>query len=221
MKSIHYCNIGMAKSGTSALFSYLCQHPQVDFKGIKENFNFSNYDWPLSQYQDYYQSCNVSMNFCASQWTMDSDQIAEISELITHASIVLRNPWKFISSLYTFTKSYKHQSSEQFVDTMLETNQLDYAGIVSHWTNYYKKPFLVLYYDDFTTDPSSICGQLTDFLGLESYQFQTDRLVNVTKEPKHNIMYRTDQVDRINNLITSAETYFGKDLTHWKSDSNL
>jgi hypothetical protein len=206
----------MAKAGTSALFSSLCQHPQIDFRGIKENFNFSHYDWSLSQYQNYYQSYSVSMNFCVAQWSMDSDQITKLNDVITHSSICLRNPWAFISSLYTFTQSYRHQSSEQFVDMMLETNQLDYAGIVSRWTKYCKKSFLILYYDDLVINQSAVCNQIINFLGLEEHQFKPEPPVNVTKETKHQIVYRKDQRDSINKLMTSAETYLNTDLTHWK-----
>lgn len=216
MKQIHYCNIGMAKSGTSAMFEHLIQHPQVDYRGCKENFNFSHFDWSLEQYKDYYKESNVSMNFCVAQWQMDSDQISTLNDVITHSSICLRNPWDYISSLYTFTKSHLVQSSEKFVDMLLETNQLDYAKIISHWTEYCKKPFLVIYYDDLLKNHSMVYDQITKFLGLENFIIDTHQLVNVTKATKQLITYTKDQASMINCLIDSSSKYLNVDLTHWK-----
>ena len=149
MKKIHYINIGNPKSGTSAVFNVLCQHPEVDYCKAKENYGYSQYYWTLEQYIDYYKNFNVSLNFCPTQCAMESKQIRELESVFTHASMIFRNPVDFIESHLNFLSQLnllqidKHNDYESFVNMLLETNWLEYTKIVKRWTGLSRRPFLI------------------------------------------------------------------------------
>lgn len=215
MKSIHYCNIGMAKSGTTALYSWLLRHPRCDYSGLKENYNFSHFDWSVDQYNQFYRDWDFSMNFNPSSWTMDSDQIRRLAPSITHCSIILRNPWDFISSLFAFVDAGRVHTMDSFVDMMLETNQLDYAKIIAHWSRYYQRSILVLYYDDLLSRPQWFLDQVLDLLEIDQLVCPNTR-VNVTRKPRADLEISRDRAQHINSLIDSCSDFLDRDLTCWK-----
>jgi hypothetical protein len=216
MKKIHYINIGNPKSGTSAIFNVLCQHPDVDYCKAKENYGYSQYHWTLEQYVNYYKDFNVSLNFCPSQWAMESKQIKELDSIFTHASIVFRNPVDFIESQLNFLPVDKHNNLEWFVNMLLETNLLEYTKIVKRWTSLSHRPFLTLLYDDLTSDPAMFYNKITNFIGLDTYNFNTVDRVNVTKNKKISIALTEKQIITINLLVEEFEDYSQHLLPHWK-----
>ena len=119
MKRIHYLNIGMAKAGTTAIYNGLISHPEVDFQKEKENFQYSNFGYTLEEYCKYYQDSEVSLNMNTNQWAMESKQISEIDKVATHYSIIFRNPYEFITSLFSFlptTETSQTHTYESFID---------------------------------------------------------------------------------------------------------
>lgn len=216
MKKIHYLNLGMAKAGTSAMFDILCQHPAVDYHGYKENYGYSHHNWTLEKYIDYYKNFDVSLNFCPIQWSMEGKKIKELDSGFTHASMVFRKPMAFVHSLYAYTFQQETHTAESFIDMMLETNQLDYTEIVKRWTSLSNRPFLMLFYDDLTSDPKMFYNQIVNFIGIDEYEFDTSKQVNVTKNEKILLVPTKTQVKKINSLVEEFENFSQRELTHWK-----
>ena len=214
MKKIHYLNLGMAKSGTTAIFDTLMTHPEIDFTGFKENFLFSHHGYELEQYSEYYKNFNISLNFCTALWTMEFQQIKELDKITTHYSIIFRNPYHFVQSLYNFIP-HNNISIHSFIAMMLETNQLNYAKILDRWDMIIKtKPFKILYYEDLTTDPN-LYQSLTEFLGLTDVKL-VPKLSNVSKNKTLVDNFSTQHVTVINELIEQFEQKMNKNLSHWK-----
>ena len=222
MKKIHYINIGNPKSGTSAVFNVLCQHPEVDYCKAKENYGYSQYYWTLEQYIDYYKNFNVSLNFCPTQWAMESKQIRELESVFTHASMIFRNPVDFIESHLNFLSQLnllqidKHNDYESFVNMLLETNWLEYTKIVKRWTGLSRRPFLILLYDELTADPAMFYTKITNFIGIDVYDFDTSNRINVTKNKNASIVLTEKQITTINLLVEEFEEYSQYSLSHWK-----
>ena len=215
MKKIHYINIGNPKSGTSTVFNVLCQHPEIDYCKAKENYGYSQYYWTLEQYIDYYKNFSVSLNFCPNQWAMESKQIRELDSIFTHASMIFRNPVDFIESQLNFLRIDKHDS-ESFVNFLLEINMLEYTKIVKRWTSLSRRPFLILLYDELTSDPAMFYNKITNFIGIDVYNFDTSIRINVTKNKKTSIVLTEKQIIKINLLVEEFEEYSQYSLPHWK-----
>jgi hypothetical protein len=214
MKKIHYLNLGMGKSGTTAIFDTLMTHPDIDFTGHKENYLFSHHGHTLKQYTDYYKNFNVSLNFCPSLWTMETEQIKELDTITTHYSMIFRNPYHFIESLYSFVQ-HDNSNIDDFIDMMLETNQLDYAKILHHWDLIIQtKPFKILYYEDLTKEPN-IYQSLIEFLGLNNIKL-IPKISNVSKNKMPIEKFSIRHIKVINKLIEKFEQKMSKDLSHWK-----
>jgi len=216
MKKIHYLNIGMAKAGTTAMFDTLSAHPEVDFDGEKENYLYSHHGYTAEQYAEYYKKFNVSLNFCPGLWTMESRQIIKLSLFVTHYSIIFRNPFDFVKSLYNFLPHDNHNIN-LFVDMMLETNQLDYSKILEHWDLITQtKLFKILYYDDLIND-KNFYNSILDFLGLDRIEL-VPQISNVTKTKRNSGEMSIEHIKTINHLVEKFEQRVNKDLSHWKKN---
>lgn len=219
MKIIHYINIGSAKAGTTVIFNTLCQHPEVDYtvdRRDKENYGFSHHYWTVEKYVDYYKNYNISLNFNVSQWAMESKQIKELDSVFTHASMVFRKPIDFIESQYNFLPGAKKHNSEQFIDMLLETNSLEYVKIAKRWKSLSNRPFLILLYDDLTSDPGMFYNKITNFIGIGEYNFDTSTRANVTKGPKVSVVPTAKQIGILNSIVEQFEDFSQRSLPHWK-----
>jgi len=147
---------------------------------------------------------------------MESKQIKEFDSVFTHASIILRNPFDYIESQYNFIPDAKKHTSEEFVNMLLETNSLDYAKIVNRWTSLSQRPFLLLFYDDLTSEPEMFYNKIIDFIGINRYKFDMSKRINVTRGPKISAIPTKKQTIKINYLIDQFENLSQRSLTHWK-----
>lgn len=214
MKKIHYVNLGMPKNGTTSIFFALMSHPLVDFKGIKENYSLLIDGVSIQEYRDYYKDYNISLNFCPMMWAADSLIVNEISSVATHFSIIFRNPYDYVESLYNY--SIHNESYESFVDILLETNQLDYAGILSRWElTIHSKPFIILYYDDLVDNETLVINQIVEFIGLPKNS-STVVPLNVNRRKNSKFIPTENQILRINSLIEKFEINTNKNFSHWK-----
>lgn len=206
----------MAKAGTSSIFETLVEHPDVDYRGIKENFNFSHRGQSINDYVEYYKKYNVSMNFCPSLWTMETRQIKEISKVVTHYSIIFRNPFEFATSWYNFLPVI-NKDFNSFIEMMIEFNYLDYAKILTHWDSIANtKPFKIMFFDDLKMG-SEFYNSLTEFLNLQPFDYDV-KITNITSRKRPNTVLSDKTIKTVNSLIDKFEQQINKDLTHWKSD---
>jgi hypothetical protein len=207
----------MAKSGTTSIFHTLLTHPDIDYKGIKENYSYSHIGCSLEEYASYYKDFNVSLNFCPALWTMEKRQLLELSTLVTHYTIIFKNPYHFITSLYN-SLSHVH-NLDGFINMLLETNQINYAKILNHWEtigNY--KPFKILYFEDLIHD-SLFYDSIINFLGISNKQL-IPIVSNVTKKKNNMTQFTKKHRHIINNLIEQLEQRVEKNLSHWKQYTN-
>lgn len=219
MKKIHYINIGMAKTGSTAVFESLIEHPHIDYNKHKE-FNYLPITgYPLSDYIDYYSNFDVSINFCVATWAIDSKQIHDLKNIGTHFSIIFRNPYDFILSLYNYLPPYKTtdiQTIDTFIeDTLFEQNALDYSKILKRWEPISSsKPFKILYYEDLLADPSKFLNSIGNFLNLPEFEYPNS-FSNVTNYHTEQYDFLPHHVNKINGMIEEFEDYT-KQLTTWK-----
>jgi hypothetical protein len=146
---------------------------------------------------------------------MESKQIRELDSIFTHASMIFRNPVDFIKSQLNFLRIDKHDS-ESFVNFLLEINMLEYTKIIKRWTSLSRRPFLILLYDELTSDPAMFYNKITNFIGIDVYNFDTSIRINVTKNKKTSIVFTEKQIIKINLLVEEFEEYSQYSLPHWK-----
>jgi hypothetical protein len=202
----HYVNFGTAKTATTWLFENIIQSTAIDYNKEKEpSLDLLN---NTNDYVKYYARYNFALNFNTNTWKLDSNQIEELNKISTHNSIIFRNPYQYINSLYNFWNS-TDLSSEIFL-TSFTDRYLNYSGILKRLP----KNIFILYYDDIVSDPQKILDSLSYFLEIPQIPVLNEK-INVTTY-KSNLRFTDKDIKHINKLIENFEDTCGKDCSHWK-----
>jgi len=190
--------IGQGKCGTTSLYHYLTQHPQILPALIKElNFwdNKSNFarglDWYLANFIPIYKGQKFITGEASPTYLYFSEpqqifQVFPEMKLI----ILLRNPIdRTISAYHMFVRQGReNRPLKKAIFSELKTitqqrqvkfNHLSYLRRamyiyeISRWMKIFpKEQFLILKSEDFFATPGSITKQVFQFLGVEPYQLQ-------------------------------------------------
>ncbi|MGD1714634.1 sulfotransferase family protein [Dapis sp. BLCC M172] len=179
--------IGAAKSGTTSLFDYLSQHPEICACQPKKEPNFFASDKNWSKGFDWYQSLwkwNASLHQIAldgSTYYTNYPDLPNAAERILQIKAkfkfiyILRNPVERIESHYNFVRSYINKPNVSF------SEELDHYITVSKYAmqlDEYDKRFpaediLILYFEDLKSKPTELVKKICEFLNVDaSYQFQ-------------------------------------------------
>ena len=216
MKKIHYINVGMPKSGTTALFMNLLDHPDIDYQGIKENSMFITDKKTIAEYIEYYENYDVSMNFNPAIWAIEKYKIEELLSVTSHISIIFRNPFEYIRSLYYFIPS--SSNSEDFFEMLFEQKDINYSAILSRWIKLVKnKPFKVLFHHDLSSRDNSL-HEITKFLGLKDCNLLNNQY-NVSMQKNKEFLFTNSQILILNKMIDRFEKMINRSLG-WKKDNS-
>lgn len=166
--------IGAAKSGTSALYAYINQHPQVFMPEQKELRYFSSIDNPENQGPKVYKNPSIqSLEDYREQFSRQTDELAigeaspqylyypqtpkRIFDVLPDIKIIsiLRNPVKRAYSSYLHAVRDWHETADNFQDAVQLENERITAGwpMLFHYVNagfYYQQ--LIRYFDTFDKD---------------------------------------------------------------------
>ena len=199
---------GTAKAGTTSLYYYLCQHPQVFARTLKELNYFAYGDpvvtegWPhlpfraktWEAYLEFFASAPADhLTGEASPIYFDSPQaVSQIAQRLPQTKVIisLRDPRARAYSGYLMhvREGHKPLTDDQF----LESNARFIVGgfyfekLCRYFEQIDRDRLKIVLFDDIRSDIVSVMRDLYEFLGLEDkdYKARIDRKHNVASYPR-------------------------------------
>lgn len=219
MRKRHVINIGLPRSGTTWLWHQLLERPGfANDSMIKENpqlFFNPRFDDYWAQYRDH----DYSANFHPALWMLDRCMIQELTQHATHVSMILRDPYDFVSRYFDWVEHT--QSAHDFVDWAIESGILRYRDIIQRWQGVNDRPFLVCYFQDLVETPAWFLEQYYRFLG-ETVELDPNinynKMTNASPRPQKSVVEFSQRQRQIINLeIDRFIDLTGRsDLDRWK-----
>lgn len=190
--------IGAMKSGTTTLFHYLAQHPEISRSTPKEP-NFFACDTNFSKGMDWYRDL----------WKFDSNVHKIALEASTHytktphfpnaarkiASVaanfkfiyILRNPIERIESQYTHGLSAKWKKIDKPLSQGVHPNAINNSRYAQQIAEYYKRfssdSILLIDFEDIKKNPIELLPIVCNFLEVDpNFKFQFKKPSNQSKE---------------------------------------
>lgn len=188
--------IGAGRSGTTTLYKYLENHPDVCFSYIKEVHYFSVddlYKRGENYYHSFWKHCNDRKIKIAADTYLLIDKkapqrIAKYNSE-TKIIIILRNPveraWSsylyavnsgYIKENISFIQSIKNEDNYKDADIAVQNNlcnirQSMYFKHISYWfESFPRKNFLILKTADLKEQPEILLKKLSDFLDITEFK---------------------------------------------------
>ena len=212
-----YFVVGTAKAGTTSLFKYFLDHPQVFVPPNKETYFFGEHCYEdskietIKEYQKIFRSA-VSGEKCVEVSTsyLYSQQAAcEIKEYNPDAKImiILRNPVDRAFSNYKYKLKTGKEDCNNFEEALSREENRISAGLPYgfHYTGmglYYnqvkryfdifdKENVLVLLFDELKSDPALFYEKINCFMGIKPLtSFNTSKKVNKSGAARSKLIMR-------------------------------
>ncbi len=204
-KAPDFIIIGAGKSGTTSLYKYLGDHPQILLPNKKElrffDKNFTlGYEWYLAQFPSLTDQSQWLTGEASPSYLFMPHAAQRLKDFAPNSKLILmlRNPVeRSISDYYQNLKiGGSNQALEQVITTELQRIkhqtevELSYGGgILSQSLYYYKlkrwlnifpkSQLLILKSEDFFAHPGKSLEQVFDFLGLANMQYDNYQQYNV------------------------------------------
>ncbi len=201
--------IGSAKSGTSSLFSYLAEHPEIAACSRKEAQFFSNSEF-FAQGFEYYQSLwnwndkqhKIALEATPNYTRVTNQHLANAAQNIADIKAqtgakfkfiyLMRDPIDRIESHYTHleawgqepnAKPYAEGLSEEIIDVSKYAMQLE-----EYYQRFATEDILLLNFDELKDTPAQLMKQVCEFLEVDStYQFNGLSTIYNDKTARKNI----------------------------------
>ncbi len=196
--------VGAPKCGTTALYCYLCEHPQVFMPYIKEP-NFFCYDFPsireMQAMEDYLALFSEASNEHtvlgeASVWYMySSEAIKQLKEHAPDAKIIalVRNPVELVQSMHTqhlysgwdtetdFVTAWRNQFTTD--NPLVRYGEIAKLGLQTErlLEHFPESQVKILVYEDFFKNIQQEYSKILEFLGLPDDQRTEFPRVNASK----------------------------------------
>jgi hypothetical protein len=212
VKNPDFILVGAPKCGTTALFEFLGQHPEVRLANIKEPHFFSflgdkKPHWAtksLEEYAELFDAADPRLQGEASTWYLYSPTAAiSIKRTVPRVKIlaILRNPMERALSSYLFRLQNGWESCMNFEaavraepERIKKGAEWDFhyvaAGLYGQQLARYYEVFpedqiKVLLHEDFRIEPEVCLRDVCVFLGINpDFKFTTTVDVNTTKPPR-------------------------------------
>ena len=209
------------KCGTTSLFSYLAQHPQIAPCSEKEpNFFSKNVNWSkgFDWYRDLWDwdstkhkfALEASVNYTKLHHYIDTtDRILSLKEQGVNFKFIyiMRNPLDRIESHYNHGQAMSWNSTLKPISEGIDRHLIETSRYAKQIEIYYQKfsadDILLLNFDDLKAEQDIIMRKLCLFLDIEtSYNFEgIDTIYNANKQ---RIVYGNSwRVLRKNKLLRS------------------
>ena len=195
--------IGSMKCGTTSLFYYLSQHPQVAVCKIKEpNFFASEQNW--SKGFNYYQNLwhwHPDTHKTALEASTHYTQIPRLpnaAEKIAQIKAdfkfiyIMRNPIERIESHYTHGKQSRWSETKQAIEYGIHQDLIDISRYARQLDEYYKRfpsaKILLIDFEDLKQTPLKLMKKVVRFLDLDS-SFEFQELSKVYNPTSQRLIY--------------------------------
>lgn len=225
---------GVPKAGTTSMYEYLRQHPQIFMCEPKEPHFFSWEDegWPRwavkdrRSYEALFASAHPNQERGdASTWTLYSAGAPRrIAGAVPDARfvILLRNPTDRAYSNWAFNYGDGYDPIDSFEEALAaERKRIEggspwhhhyvQAGLYSRQIDRYlevfdRRQFLFLFFEDLRQDPELVVRRAYDFLGVDStFQADTGATHNVTSVPRSRRLHEyTRRSGRLKSALKSV-----------------
>jgi len=177
---------GAAKSGTSTLYNYLCQHPDIYMSETKEPFFFDfNYDKGLDYYSTFFKNYSGEKIIGeATVWYMSWPGVPErIYESLPEVKLlfILRNPIDRAYSNYMHDLRSGLYKPNQTFGYVIRNEEIDdsihrrivlggyYYRHIQEFLKYFESDsILILLYDDIKSDFNNVGSKIFNFLDIQS-----------------------------------------------------
>ena len=194
--------IGAMKCGTTSLFSYLAQHPQISPCSEKEpNFFSKDLNWSkgFEWYQDLWDwdstkhkfALEASVNYTKlHKYIATTDRILSLEKQGINFKFIyiMRNPLDRIESHYNHGQAMSWKSTLKPISEGIDLHLIETSRYAKQIEIYYQKfsadSILLLNFDDLKADPENIITKVCQFLDIDSnYKFEgIDTIHNANKQ---------------------------------------
>jgi hypothetical protein len=194
----HFLIVGAAKAGTTSLYSYLRQHPQLFLPSAKEPSYFvEGYGLPtLDSYLDLFDPARDGqlLGEASTPYLSSAESAEWIRSTLGQIKIIviLRNPARRAFSLYNWMAREGYESAATFEeglsledararDAELRRSCLTFFGdylyfntglyhdqLVRFFDAFGRQSVLVLLFEEFVADPGAATRTVLQFLGVQS-----------------------------------------------------
>lgn len=186
---------GAGKSGTTSLYYYLGQHPQIFMAAAKELHFFSrHYSEGISWYESFFTGSETSpiIGEFSTSYMLDSTVPERIASLVPDAKLlfILRNPIERAYSNYWFSVSIGTQDRSQSFSDVIRTktgfNRYIYSGFYYHHLSrfmHYISPsqIYVMITEELKLDPIKQMSMCYEFLEVDkNFKPNVDQQYNIT-----------------------------------------
>lgn len=227
---VDFLIIGAAKSGTTSLFSYLREHPDIYLPMEKEVCFFSNnakyangLGWYLKEYFPDVKTRGKTTGEATPAYMLYEHAMRRIHEHTPGSKLIaiLRNPIYRAYSHYIFAKrlSIENGSFSEALDTLVRRGSVSDEKIVNENREYLmfgeygrtlgryldcfpKNNIKIVFFEDLKRDPYSTMAKVFSFLGVDT-SFRTEKFEKV-----HNVsgQARFKSVLRLQNWLKDNRT---------------
>jgi len=198
---------GVEKSGSTSLYHYLKQHPDLYLPRVKEPNYFIDKGSinTLTEYKDLFSDGKEYVRGQASVGYFNDPSSADrIVEIIPDIRIfvVLRDPADRAYSHYNMLVDHGTVAPEPYEDVLIRaqnTGVYKYTGVptskysrsVKNYIKVFGSNFNVYFYNDFKSNPIETVQSIYSQLGVNhTYIPDTDRSYNQTKRPKSGLVHK-------------------------------
>lgn len=226
MKRPTFLIVGVQKAGTTSVYNYLQQHPQVYMSPIKET-NFLEKDWELAAEtgQRNKNGINTFADYCQLfENVQDEIAVGEISpnylfhyqtsaeriqRYVPSAKLIaiLRNPIERAYSDYLMhvRDAISNKSLSEQIQTSAHKSFIIRKGFyftpLQHYFEQFGDQLGVYLYEELCADPAQFMSNLYRFIGVDDLALDTSKKAQVAQVPKVKLV--NDLLQRQNPLRAS------------------
>jgi hypothetical protein len=179
---VDFMLIGAAKSGTTALQAYLCNHPRVLMTNPKEPEFFSRqevFEKGEAWYRDLYRKADATMcrgeaSTTYTRWPHTLDSAALIKEWTSTRKFIyiVRSP---VDRAFSHYAHHMRKGVTMTFEQAIESDTIyfdcgDYMRQLDRYRQHFSdESFLVLLAEDLARNPVEVLGKVQEFLGLPNH----------------------------------------------------
>lgn len=207
---------GVAKGGTTSLFRYLAQHPDICAASVKEIDHFTPLrnglqPPPLAEYSRYFSHCRreaYRMEASPTYFYSGPRLVTAMHDTLPGARVLisLRDPVQRLWSAYRFLQSMgrldKEQSFEDYIAYCDDLERLEkrptplsvgnYSRYLGDWFNVFGERLRILFAEQLFSDPPAVIRDLCAWLDLDATAADDIRYTteNPTAQPRSRTLAR-------------------------------
>ena len=217
--------IGDFKAGTTSLYSYLRQHPEVYMPSAVKELRFFSYDpqnsyhqrakstvvRSLDEYRSHFEACGEAkaIGEASPAYLRSPGAAARIHALLPNARLIvcLRNPADRLHSAHQMRyRSTKHRRP---LDESLFSNDAALIKANFYWldlSRYFelfpREHIHVILFEELIRDPAAAARGVYEFLGVDPHFVPDFAVQNAGGMPRNVLLYRS--FDGLRKLLKSA-----------------